>query len=149
MNLHPAVVLLIAAFASAVHESGAAVPTPATPPSHVAAPGHSRLPIAARATRVHHLAFRRGALAQVTVRGSGASDLDVHVFDQDGHHVAQDSGFTDFCTLSWIARDGRAYRIEVRNVGAAGSEYTLESNGTAAPQCLLPISSTCRRTERR
>jgi hypothetical protein len=78
--------------------------------------------------REHTVEFRGGEPAVVYVSGDGDSDLDVFVYDPAGQLVASAVGPRDECVVRWTPGRQAAFRIEVRNVGAASNWYWMATN---------------------
>lgn len=79
-------------------------------------------------TDVFRITFRGGEWAEVTVIGDGDTDLDLHVYDENGNLVDSDTDDTDVAYCSWIPRWTGTFRIEVKNWGRVYNEYRMTTN---------------------
>ncbi len=78
--------------------------------------------------RFDPLYFRAGEQAVVTVLGDGVTDLDLYVYDSNGHLVGKDDDRTDQCIVRWVPRWTGRFYIVVVNRGSVSNEYTLLTN---------------------
>ncbi len=74
------------------------------------------------------LVFRGGRSARVSVRGSGVSDLDLYVYDQNGNLIGRDLSFSDRCVVRWTPRWTGRFRIVVKNRGYRSNLYRISTN---------------------
>jgi hypothetical protein len=81
-----------------------------------------------RATDVFHVTFRGGETAIVGVSGDGDTDLDLYIYDEDGHLVASDTDLSDDCLATWTPVWTGVFRIEVRNLGSNYNRYVIATN---------------------
>jgi hypothetical protein len=81
-----------------------------------------------RSSDSYTVAFVGGQLAQVYVCGSGTTDLDLYVYDQNGNLIGYDEGYTDECFLQWVPRWTGNFILEVRNLGSYANRYVIATN---------------------
>lgn len=67
-------------------------------------------------------------LAQVGVIGDGDTDLDVIVYDENGHLIGSDLDGTDRCLVSWTPKWTGKFKVHVRNQGKIPNCYRLLTN---------------------
>lgn len=79
-------------------------------------------------TNSYTIHFLGGRLAEVVVIGDGDTDLDVYVYDENGHLIAQDLGMTDNCYVSWTPRWSGTFTVKVRNRGGVYNRFLLLTN---------------------
>ena len=91
----------------------------------VGGPRSARDIIVGRDTHTYSVQLRGGELTDITLIGSGVSDLDLYLYDANGNYIIGDEGYDDF-GLVWIVppRTG-TYRIVVRNLGNNNNRYDL------------------------
>lgn len=83
--------------------------------------------VSSRQTDVYRLAFRGGETAMVAVSGDGDSDLDLYVYDENGHLICRDESETDDMVCSWQPRWTGEFTVHIRNLGAA-NQYVAAHN---------------------
>ena len=100
--------------------------------------------LAAGAADRHHMVFDGNALADVVVRvkpgNDLAADLDIRVFDVDGHQVAGDEATTTGIVghaayADWVPLACGSFVIEVTNHGTAEAAYLLVAAPSLARTC--------------
>ena len=91
----------------------------------VGGPRSARDIIVGRDTHTYSVQLRGGERTDITLIGSGVSDLDLYLYDANGNYIIGDEGYDDF-GLVWIVppRTG-TYRIVVRNLGNNNNRYEL------------------------
>ena len=94
----------------------------------VGGPKISRDSVRAYGTDVYRVTFRGDTEAAVTLTGDGDTDLDLHVYDENGNRVCRDIGPTDDAYCEWLPRWTGAFRIEVENLGGVDNVYRLATN---------------------
>lgn len=77
---------------------------------------------------VYYAEFRGGELAEVVVLGSGASDLDLYIYDESGRLIARDTARGDACLVQWIPDVTGVYRIEIENFEDVINVYDIITN---------------------
>jgi hypothetical protein len=126
MNL---VTTLLAPFALAAHSL---LPTTMSDtelaPGRVGGPGHAVSRVEAYSKMTYDIVFRGGELAQVVVDGAGRTDLDLFVYDENGHLIAFDDDPTDDCVATWTPIWTGRFRIEVRNLGLVSNRFEITTN---------------------
>lgn len=81
-----------------------------------------------RARDIFNVSFRGGEPAIVAISGDGDTDLDLHVYDQNGNLICRAEGPTDDETCRWTPRWTGSFRIEVRNLGTVYNRYRIMHN---------------------
>ncbi len=84
--------------------------------------------VAGRANRRHELYFEGAAPAVIQVRGSGASNLDVYLYDVEGDRVAADEGQSDVATVHWYVPYTQTLTLVIRNRGERANGYYVITN---------------------
>ena len=74
------------------------------------------------------VSFVKGSLAEVGLSGDGDTDLDLYVYDSNGHLIASDTDYTDDCYVSWVPAWTGRYTIKVVNRGRVANRYVLITN---------------------
>ena len=72
--------------------------------------------------------FWAGELAEVIVVGDGDNDLDLYVYDGNGHLIAQDADYSDDCYVSWVPAWTGRFIVKVVNRGPVYNKYVLLTN---------------------
>jgi hypothetical protein len=94
----------------------------------VGGPRNAREVVYGDGTMTYQLGFRANELAEIVVAGSGASDLDLYVFDANGNIIVGDEGYSDDCFVSWVPKWTGTFQIVVVNRGRAANRYELYTN---------------------
>ena len=89
---------------------------------------HRRPYVLAHDTDIFYVTFNAWEWAEVTVVGDGDTDLDLHVYDENGNLVDSDIGGTDVAYCSWIPIRTATFRIEVKNWGSVYNRYRITTN---------------------
>jgi hypothetical protein len=84
--------------------------------------------VAAGAVRRHELQFAGPEAAVIQVRGSGASNLDVYLYDVNGDRVAFDEHASDVATVHWYVPYTQTLTLVVRNRGTRANGYYVITN---------------------
>lgn len=74
------------------------------------------------------VSFVQGYLAEVAVSGDGDTDLDLYIYDSNGHLIAQDQDYTDDCYVSWVPAWTGRYTVRVVNRGPIYNRYAIVTN---------------------
>jgi len=72
--------------------------------------------------------FRGNEHAIVTIAGDGDTDLDLHIYDENGNEICSSISYSDRERCSWTPRWTGPFRIEVSNLGSVWNAYTLTTN---------------------
>ena len=72
--------------------------------------------------------FRSGVPARVVVNGDGDTDLDCHIYDENGDLIVYDDDDTDYCVLSWNPLWTGPVTLSIRNLGDVWNQYVLTTN---------------------
>jgi hypothetical protein len=94
----------------------------------VSGPGVSTKVLGPRESHSFSVRFESLASAIVTVKGDGDTDLDLYVYDENGHLIASDDDDTDFCMVRWTPRWTGRFTVKVVNRGYLSNRYTIEHN---------------------
>lgn len=84
--------------------------------------------VLARSTDLYTITFRGGEDAVVSVIGDGDTDLDVYVYDENGHLLVSDRGYSDRALVAWRPIWTGPFLIEIRNLGLVYNCYGLATN---------------------
>lgn len=93
----------------------------------VGGPGRKTTVVARGTNDVYRITFRGGERATVVASGDGDSDLDLHVFDENGREICNDVDATDQLVCSWTPRWTGSFLVQIRNLGIS-NQYTLLHN---------------------
>ena len=91
-------------------------------------PGMSSHLVPAWGQHLFRATFYGGETARVLVRGDRSSDLDLYVYDENGHLVASDTDLTDQCLVSFTPRWTGLFYIKIVNRGGVANLYRLLTN---------------------
>lgn len=72
--------------------------------------------------------MRGNELARVAVIGDGDTDLDLHVYDENGNLIGRDIDNTDRCLVQWTPKWTGRFRVRISNYGIVYNNYVLMSN---------------------
>jgi len=94
----------------------------------VGGPKSGRYRVWGRCKNAFVVRFRGARLARVSIAGSGNTDLDLYVYDENGHLIgvdrrAGDRGYVSFCPR-WTGN----FRIEIHNLGHYTNIYSVWTN---------------------
>lgn len=76
----------------------------------------------------YDLKFWANELAEVIVAGDGDNDLDLYIYDGNGHLIASDTDYTDQCVCRWAPAWTGVFTIRIVNRGAIYSNYAIATN---------------------
>ena len=82
----------------------------------------------ARAYDDYTISFYGGEVARVAIIGDGDTDVDLYVYDENGHLIAKDDDRTAECVVSFVPRWTGPFRVRVVNNGYVYSNYLLMTN---------------------
>jgi len=71
--------------------------------------------------------FAAGATASMAVMGNGAGNVELYIFDGDGHAIRGGGAFERRVATMNVYRTGY-FRVEVRNTGAVATTLTVGTN---------------------
>ena len=77
---------------------------------------------------VFNKSFSGGETAIVRVTGDGNTNLDIHVYDENGKPIGEDTSPTDACIVVWKPQRTGKFRIEISNLGEEPNTYVLTTN---------------------
>lgn len=84
--------------------------------------------VAARSYDDFVISFYGGQVARVGVVGDGDTDIDLIVYDQNGHEIARDTDPSSECLVQFVPRWTGPFRVRVINNGYVYSNYILMTN---------------------
>ena len=76
--------------------------------------------------RTYHIRFRGQEMARVAASGDG--DIDIRVYDADGHLVARDTASDFEPVAEWYVEEGQTYTIKVINADDYEVDYGFATN---------------------
>jgi hypothetical protein len=84
--------------------------------------------VSARSYDDYTIAFRAGEVARIAVIGDGDTDVDLIVYDENGHEIGRDDDGTSNCVVQFTPRWTGQFRVRVINNGYVYSRYLLVTN---------------------
>lgn len=72
--------------------------------------------------------FAANLLAEILVSGDGDTDLDLYVYDSNGHLIASDTDYSDDCYVRWIPAWTGRYTIRIVNRGPVFNRFVILTN---------------------
>ncbi len=72
--------------------------------------------------------FNGGEYAEVYAEGSGATNLDLYVYDENGNLICSDTDYSDIAYCGWTPKWTGPFSIKVINQGSASNRYALITN---------------------
>lgn len=78
-----------------------------------------------RAETSYNLPLNAWQSGTVSIRGSGMSDLDLFVYDENNTLVCQSIGISDEEACDLLALSGQTARVTVRNLGYASNTFVI------------------------
>ena len=94
-----------------------------------AGPGYNVVTIAGKSTDSYDLVkFDGGDYAEVYTEGSGRSNLDLYVYDENGNLICSDTDLSDIAYCGWTPRWSGGFTIKVVNRGTNSNKYALITN---------------------
>lgn len=84
--------------------------------------------VAGNGVDTYQVNFIEGQLAEIAVKGDGDTDLDLYVYDSNGHLIAQDADYTDRCYVSWVPAWTGRFTVKVVNRGPVYNRYGMITN---------------------
>ena len=94
----------------------------------VGGPGERYNFVYGNSSDLYDISFIEGRLAEILVRGDGDTDLDLLVYDSNGHLIAQDADYTDKCYVSWVPVWTGRFTVKIVNRGPILNNYHLVTN---------------------
>lgn len=74
------------------------------------------------------ISFMANYLAEIAVSGDGDTDLDLYVYDSNGHLIASDESYSDDCYVRWVPAWTGRFIVKVVNRGPLYNRYVLLTN---------------------
>ncbi len=100
---------------------------PSADAGRLGGPMTETLIVPARQSIYYDVTFVAGEQAVVTIAGNGASNLELFVYDADGHIIVGAGAFDQKTARIDVYRTG-SFRIEVRNFGPLDNTAVLTMN---------------------
>ena len=72
--------------------------------------------------------FNGGEYAEVYAEGSGATNLDLYVYDENGNLICSDTDYSDIAYCGWTPKWTGPFDIVVINRGDSSNRYALITN---------------------
>jgi hypothetical protein len=92
-------------------------------------PGYNVVTMPGRSTDSYDLVkFDGGRYAEVYTEGSGRSNLDLYIYDQNGNLICSDTDLSDIAYCGWTPRWTGGFTIKVVNRGTNSNKYALITN---------------------
>ena len=79
-------------------------------------------------SNIYQVKFWANELAEVCVSGDGDTDLDLYVYDANGHLIGSDTDYTDECVVRWVPAWTGTFIIKVVNRGALYNNFAIWTN---------------------
>ena len=94
-----------------------------------AGPGYNVVTLPASTTdNYDNVSFNGGEYAEVYAEGSGASNLDLYVYDENGNLICSDTDYSDIAYCGWTPKWTGGFTIKVINQGGSSNRYALITN---------------------
>lgn len=77
---------------------------------------------------VYSIEFYGAEAARIAVKGDGDTDLDLYVYDANGHLIASDDDYTDGCFVQFTPRWTGRFSVRVKNRGRLYNRYAIATN---------------------
>ena len=74
------------------------------------------------------ISFMANYLAEIAVSGDGDTDLDLYVYDSNGHLIASDESYSDDCYVRWVPAWTGRFIVKIVNRGPLYNRYVLLTN---------------------
>lgn len=76
----------------------------------------------------YNISFMANYLAEIAVSGDGDTDLDLYVYDSNGHLIASDESYSDDCYVRWVPAWTGRFIVKIVNRGPLYNRYVLLTN---------------------
>ncbi len=94
-----------------------------------AGPGYNVVTLPGSTTdNYDNVSFNGGEYAEVYAEGSGATNLDLYVYDENGNLICSDTDYSDIAYCGWTPKWTGPFSIKVINQGSASNRYALITN---------------------
>lgn len=94
-----------------------------------AGPGYNVVTLPGSTTdNYDNVSFNGGEYAEVYAEGSGASNLDLYIYDENGNLICSDTDYSDIAYCGWTPKWTGGFTIKVINQGGASNRYALITN---------------------
>jgi hypothetical protein len=94
-----------------------------------AGPGYNVVTLPGNTTdNYDNVDFNGGEYAEVYAEGSGATNLDLYVYDENDNLICSDTDYSDIAYCGWTPKWTGPFHIEVVNRGDASNRYALITN---------------------
>lgn len=79
-------------------------------------------------TDTYKVKFKENKKAVVQVKGVGLTDLDLYIYDKNGHLITSDTSDSDNCECTWIPKWTGEFTIRIKNRGGFYNMYYMQTN---------------------
>lgn len=94
-----------------------------------AGPGYNVVTMPGKSTDTYAgVKFDGGDYAEVYTEGSGRSNLDLYIYDENGNLICSDTDSSDIAYCGWTPRWTGGFTIKVVNRGTNSNKYALITN---------------------
>lgn len=94
-----------------------------------AGPGYNVVTLAGNTVDGYYgVDFNGGEYAEVYAEGSGATNLDLYIYDENGNLICSDTDYSDIAYCGWTPKWTGPFDIEVINRGDRSNRYALITN---------------------
>ena len=94
-----------------------------------AGPGYNVVTLPGSTTdNYDNVSFNGGEYAEVYTEGSGATNLDLFVYDENGNLICSDTDYSDIAYCGWTPKWTGGFTIKVINQGGSSNRYALITN---------------------
>jgi hypothetical protein len=100
---------------------------PSASAGRVGGPMSETIVVPARQSATYDIHFAAGEQAVITVAGNGVTNLDLFVYDADGHVIVGEGRYDRKTARLDVYRTG-SFRVEVRNLGPMDNTVLLMTN---------------------
>ncbi len=79
-------------------------------------------------TDTYKVKFKENKKAVVQVKGVGLTDLDLYIYDKNGHLITSDTSDSDNCECTWVPKWTGEFTIRIKNRGGFYNMYYMQTN---------------------
>lgn len=91
-------------------------------------PGELVTRVQAQDVDLYNEVFEADRPAQVAIQGDGDTDLDLHVYDENGNEICSSTSYSDYEYCEWKPRWTGEFEIRVKNYGGVWNGYVIMTN---------------------
>ena len=84
--------------------------------------------VSGNSTDTYKVKFKENKKAIVQVKGVGLTDLDLYIYDKNGHLITSDTSDSDNCECTWIPKWTGEFTIRIKNRGGMYNLYYMQTN---------------------